>query len=74
MNRQWELPQCVELGGRSWSIRADFRQVMGLLTRLERVEEGDFARGYLALTGFYPEFFEMPPELRQPALDWMLWF
>ena len=74
MNELWNLPLYAEFGGRQWSIRADFRQVLSLLERMNQVAYGNLARGYLALAGFYPEYQEIPKHLRGQAMEWFLEF
>ena len=74
MNELWNLPLYAEFGDRQWSIRADFRQVLSLLERMNQVAYGNLARGYLALAGFYPEYKEIPKHLRGQAMEWFLEF
>lgn len=68
MNR-WALPRGLTVGGRTWAVHTDFRDVLRVLawlddrSRATREEE----RWYVALALFYRDFEAMPPDLYAEA-------
>lgn len=65
MTQLWSLPRALEVGGRSYPIRADFRQVLRVLDCLADPELPEFLRWLVALELFYAE--AIPQEHRQEA-------
>ena len=65
----FELPTALEVGGRSWAIRTDYREVLTILAAFEdpELEAGD--RAYVCLNNLYEDFGGMPRELYQAAYD-----
>lgn len=56
----WVLPQSIEIGGTSYAINADFRDILDILSRMNNPEEEESTRVYVALSLFYEEFDTMP--------------
>lgn len=70
----WELPEALEVAGRSEPIRADFREVLEVIRLLDDSAEPPETRAYLAMGLFYRKFAAIPPAARQPAMEAMLRF
>lgn len=70
----WELPEALEVAGRSEPIRADFREVLEVIRLLDDSAEPPEARAYLAMGLFYRKFAAIPLAARQPAMEAMLRF
>lgn len=70
----YTLPRTLDVGGRNWSIRWDFRAVLDIMTALDDPDLSDHERAYVALYIFYPELEEMPPETYEEALKRLFWF
>ena len=70
----WGLPVSAEIGGREYPVNTDFRDVLEIIEILQDLDKHERLRVILALTLFYEEFEEMPPEEYQAAFDWMLRF
>ncbi len=70
----YTLPRALDVGGRKWSIRWDFRAVLDIMTALDDPDLNDQERAYVALYIFYPELEKMPPETYEEALKRLFWF
>jgi len=64
----YSLPTSVELGGREYAIRSDFRPVLDICTVLSDPEADEEEKAFWMLTIFYPDLDEIPPELYRDAL------
>ncbi len=73
MNR-WELPETAEIGGRTYPVHADFRDILDILARLNAPEEDEATRLYVALALFYEDFTAMPERDYQAAAEWLMAF
>ena len=70
----WDLPEALEIAGRSEPIRADFREVLEVIRLLDDAAEPPEARAFLAMGVFYRKFAALPPALRGQAMEAMLRF
>ena len=70
----WELPTAVELGGKAFSISADYRDILEIIEELQYGDDPAAVRQYIALSLFYEDFEAIPPEHREEAVRAMLWF
>ena len=70
----WDLPEALEIAGRSEPIRADFREVLEVIRLLDDSAEPPEARAFLAMGVFYRKFSALPPALRGQAMEAMLRF
>lgn len=70
----WELPEALEVGGRTWRVNADYRDVLDLMARLNGPEEDESTRVYVALSLFYEDLGQMPREDYGEATRRMFWF
>ncbi|MCI8594117.1 MAG: hypothetical protein HFF09_02535 [Oscillospiraceae bacterium] len=73
MNR-WTLPEKAKINGRLYAIHADFRDVLDILTRLNKEEADAQTRLYVALALFYEGFEAMPERDYQEAAVWLMTF
>lgn len=75
MNPWYELlPETVEIGGKEYEIRADFRAALDICVALNDPELDDQARAFVALDIFYPDFETIPDKDVQEAVDRCIWF
>lgn len=66
------LPKSVEIDGRDFAIRYDFRVILSIFEVLNDTELSDQERAFEALTIFYPEFDEIQD--LDTASRWLFWF
>lgn len=45
----WDLPEFAEIGGKTYRINADYRDILDIITRLNNQEESEQTRLYVAL-------------------------
>ena len=53
------LDRALEVGGRSWAIRADFRDVLNILDAFDDPELTEAEKAYICLHNLYVDFAEM---------------
>jgi len=70
----WNLPESAVIGGRTYLINADYRDILDIITRLTSPEPDEQTRLYVALALFYEEFQDMPVDDYTDAAKWMFWF
>lgn len=70
----WDLPETAEIGGETYAIRTDYRDILELLCVLESPEIHDWERGTAALAVLFPDFESMPRALLGEAVSFMKWF
>ena len=58
---RFELPGTLEVGGRAWAIRADYREVLNILEAFGDPELTEAEKVYICLNNLYVEFREMGP-------------
>lgn len=63
----YELPRALEVGGRRWAIRADFREVLNILDAFDDPELTEAEKAYVCLHNLYEAFAEMKPGLYAEA-------
>lgn len=66
----WELPTDLTVGGQSWAIHGDFRDVLDVIGWLDGAEGENLLpeeRWYVALALFYRDFPQMPEACRPEA-------
>lgn len=68
------LPKFVEIGGAPYDIRSDYRDIREIMIAMNDKELTEAERIEVALTIFYPNASEIPPEHIQEALDRLSWF
>lgn len=70
----YTLPKAVEVGGAEYPVRWDYRPILDICAALQDPELDNQERAIAALTIFYPDLDEMPPEYAQEAIDALFWF
>ena len=70
----WDLPESAKIGGVSYKINADYRDVLEVIDRLNREDEMEYTRLYVALSLFYVDFPDVPEKDHGDALAWMFRF
>lgn len=68
------LPKSLEVGGRTYAIRSDYRAVLDICAALSDPDLDDQEKAYVALYILYPDFDEMPSSHYQEALNKCFWF
>ena len=70
----WGLPTSVEVCGRVYDIRSDFRVILDILAAASDPEFDGQEKTLIALSAFYPDLETMPQEYYEAALIACLWF
>ena len=70
----YELPTSVEVGGKEYSIRSDYRPVLDIMIAMNDPELDDMQRTLVVLDIFYPDSDSIPLEHYGEAVDRLLWF
>lgn len=63
----YDLPTSLEVNGRTYDIRSDFRDVLTILTAFEDPDLEPREKAYVCLTVLYRDAEEIPPEDLQEA-------
>ena len=64
----WELPKQAVIGGKTYHLHTDFREILKIFSRLQDESYPEFVRWYVALALFYEE--EIPEEDFSEAAAW----
>ena len=59
----WELPRSLNVGGRDWAIRSDFRPALDILNHFSDPEYEADEKWWICLDILYEDFQDMPREL-----------
>lgn len=68
------LPKSLEINGRWYEIRSDYRDIREIMIAMVDVDLSDNERAEVVLTIFYPGLEKMPPGDYQEAINKLLWF
>lgn len=68
----WELPLQAVIGGRTYPLHADYRDILEIFTYLEDPDLPEYLRWQIALALFYEG--EIPQEHRQAAMEYLAAF
>lgn len=68
------LPKTLDICGKEYDIRSDFREVLEVLDILGNVKLKDEERHFLTLLFFYSDFETIPPECYEEAVTKCYWF
>lgn len=76
MSNPWRelLPTSVEVSGKIYEIRSDYRAALDICVALSDPELSDQDRGVVVLDIFYPDFSNMPVEDYNEAIQKCFWF
>lgn len=70
----WDLPESVVIGGVTYRINADYRDILDIMARLNEPNEDDQTRVYVALALFYEDFEDMAERDYPEAVEKLFWF
>lgn len=70
----YNLPKRLEVGGKEYDIRSDYRAVLDICTALSDPELSAQEKALVTLQIFYPDFESMDPEDYKEALEKCYWF
>ena len=68
------LPTTLEVGGRSYDIRSDFREILNIFQAFNDSELSKEEQVYVCLKCLYVNFESIPQEHLQEAVDKAIWF
>ena len=71
---KWSLPRSLNIGGKDWGINADYRDILTIISELNKLEEDDQVRVYVSLALFYVDFEHMPELDYHEAAEKLMWF
>ena len=70
----YDLPKSFDICGTEYAIRYDFRPILEICAAMEDPELEKQDKVLVALTVFYPDFENMPPEYFPEAIKQCFWF
>lgn len=65
----WKLPESLSIGGSSFSIRTDYRDILTIFEAFNDPDLTDEAKTYVMLNIIYPDFDAIPKEKLQEAAE-----
>lgn len=71
---EYDLPKTVSVGGRTYSIRSDYRAILDIFEALSDPELSNPEKAEVMLGIFYPEISDMPLDDWQEAVKRCMWF
>lgn len=66
---RYDLPTAVEVNGKEYSIRSDYRDILTIIEALSDAELNDEGKADVLLDIFYPDFESMPEEDYEDAIS-----
>lgn len=66
---QWDLPTTAEIGGVSYELNTDFRDILEIFGYLEDESKPEYLRWQIAIALFYDG--DIPPEHQQQAMEYL---
>ena len=70
----YDLPTSLEIGGKGYEIRWDYRATLDIMVALSDPELDEQDKAEVALTIFYPDARDIPQEHMQEAIEKCMWF
>lgn len=70
----YDLPKSLEVNGREYEIRSDYRPILDILETIVDPELSEQEKAQGVLTIFYPDADAIPPEDCQEAINRCFWF
>ena len=67
----WELPDSAQIGGITYPINADYRDILDIISRLTAMDVDEPTKVYTALALFYEGFDQMPESDYVDAAKWL---
>lgn len=68
----WKLPVSAEIGGKAYSINADYRDILDIFRYLDDPDLEEYVRWQIALALFYED--EIPQQHMQEAMEYLARF
>lgn len=68
------LPKTVDVGGKEWDIRWEYRPILDICVALSDPELTDQDRATVALSIFYPDISDMSQDDYEEAIEKCMWF
>lgn len=65
----FDLPTSLDVGGASWEIRTDYRDILTVIQAFEDVELESSEKAYVCMTIVFKDFDRMPEELYEEAFN-----
>lgn len=72
MNEIWQLPLTTDIGGKTYHIHGDFRDILEIFSYWENPDLTDFLRWRIALALFYEE--QIPQKSEREAMEYLAFF
>lgn len=69
-----QLPESLEIGGISYKIDADFRNILNIFVAFNDPELSNAEKCYICVKNLYDDFENIPPEHLQTAVNRAYWF
>ncbi len=69
-----ELPESLEIGGKSYRINADFRVILKIFTAFDDPELTEQEKCFICMKNLFADFESIPEEHLQTAVNWAYWF
>lgn len=76
MSAPWEntLPTSVEISGKEYDIRTDYRDILTILSAMNDPELNDREKSVAVMVAFYPDVERIPPECYDESARRCAWF
>lgn len=58
----WDLPESLDVNGRAWDIRTDYRDILNILIAFEDPDLSPAEKQYVCLYGIYRDFDDLPAD------------
>ena len=71
---RYDLPTSVEVNGKEYTVRSDYRDILNIIEALSDNELTDSDKAEVMLDVFYPDFIEMPASDYEEAIKKCMWF
>lgn len=71
---RYDLPTSVEVNGKEYTVRSDYRDILNIIEALSDSELTDSDKAEVMLDIFYPDFIEIPVSDYEEAIKKCMWF
>lgn len=68
------LPKSLNVGGREYEIRSDFRDVLRIYAAFDDTELTEHEQAIICMVNIFPDYEEIPEEHLQEAVEKAYWF
>lgn len=68
------LPKTLEIGGREYAIRSDFRDVLRIYAAFDDKDLDEYEQAMICIMNIYPDYESIPDEHLQEACEKAYWF